>query len=246
MDLGIVDYLLKVEKLKKSYQNRGVLDVPYFELSKGTIVGLIGNNGAGKTTFLRSILDLIEVDSGRITWWGEKNTDSERWKDRVSSYIDERYLIPYLTPREFFEFVYALDNRTKNTLQYDFSKFDIFFSNEILLTNKLIRDLSTGNKSKIGIASALMQSKECVLLDEPFSHLDPSSKSELKKLIKQSAQIDKTAFILSSHDIETVYELCDKILLLSKGEVKVYSELDKETKALINNHFEPNPVGTLN
>ena len=106
---------IKIQNLKKIYNGNTVLDIDNLGVAKGELIGLVGNNGAGKTTLLRLILDLIQADDGFVESNGQKVNESETWKEYTGSYIDGRFLIDFLTPEEYFDFiadVYHIDDET--------------------------------------------------------------------------------------------------------------------------------------
>ncbi len=189
------------------------------EIQKGEIFGLVGNNGAGKTTLFSLLLDLIEPTSGFIEIEGNKVHESELWKKQVSAFIDESFLIGYLTPEEYFNFLGELRGQNKAVVAEFLKQFADFFNGEILAAGKYIRDLSKGNQKKVGIVGALIGSPEIIVLDEPFANLDPSTQIKLKKLIKTWSEKDKVTFLISSHDLAHTTEVSNRIVLLNKGEV---------------------------
>lgn len=211
--------MIKVEGLKKQYKEAVVLDVEALEIPKSECFGLVGNNGAGKTTLFRIMLDLVRASAGKVTIEGNDVSKSEDWKSRVGAYLDEHMLLSYLTPDEYFETLRKIYRLSEEDLKLHLENFKELFNDEILGKKKYIRDLSKGNLKKVGIAAALMGHPDVVLLDEPFENLDPSSQNRLKKLILQSKDNSKITFLISSHDLNHVTEICDRIVLLEKGKV---------------------------
>ncbi|WP_113925086.1 ABC transporter ATP-binding protein [Cognataquiflexum aquatile] len=211
--------MIKVEGLKKQYKEAVVLDVESLEIPKSECFGLVGNNGAGKTTLFRIMLDLVRASSGKVTFEGNDVSKTEEWKNRVGAYLDEHMLLSYLTPDEYFETLRKIYRLSEEDLKLHLENFKELFNDEILGKKKYIRDLSKGNLKKVGIAAAMMGHPEAVLLDEPFENLDPSSQNRLKKLILQSKENSKITFLISSHDLNHVTEICDRIVLLEKGRV---------------------------
>ncbi|MCL6257826.1 ABC transporter ATP-binding protein [Aquiflexum sp. TKW24L] len=211
--------MIKVEGLKKQYKEAVVLDVESLEIPKSECFGLVGNNGAGKTTLFRIMLDLVRASAGKVTIEGNDVSKTEEWKSRVGAYLDEHMLLSYLTPDEYFETLRKIYRLSEEDLKLHLESFKELFNDEILGKKKYIRDLSKGNLKKVGIAAALMGHPEVVMLDEPFENLDPSSQNRLKKLILQSKENFKITFLISSHDLNHVTEICDRIVLLEKGKV---------------------------
>ncbi len=210
--------MIRITNLVKRYQGRTVLSIEGLEIHDGEIFGLVGNNGAGKTTLLRLMLDLIKADNGLVTSDEYPVARSEMWKDYTSSFLDESFLINFLTPEEFFTFIaeeYSLGREVTNRR---LDKFSEFFNDEILGKNKkYIRDFSRGNRQKIGIASALLTEPRVLILDEPFNGLDPSSQIILKRILAQFNSEHGTMMIISSHDLNHITEICTRIAIIEKG-----------------------------
>jgi ABC-2 type transport system ATP-binding protein len=211
--------MIKIESLKKRYDGETVLDIPELEIPRGECFGLVGNNGAGKTTLFRTILDLIRPNEGRVLLEGTDVSKDEDWKMRVGAYLDEHMLLTFLTPDEYFETLRKMYGMSMEDLKLHLVKFEDFFNGEILSKKKYIRDLSKGNVKKTGIAAALMGNPEVILLDEPFENLDPSSQIRLKKLILKERNERQTTFLISSHDLVHVTDICERIVLLEKGRI---------------------------
>lgn len=211
--------MIQVSQLKKQYKEAIVLDVESLEIPKGECFGLVGNNGAGKTTLFRIILDLVRATFGQVKINGEEVTKTETWKSIVGAYLDEHMLLAYLTPDEYFQTLRKIYGMSEDDLRVHLDKFTELFNEEILGKKKYIRDLSKGNLKKVGIAAAMMGNPEVVMLDEPFENLDPSSQIRLKKLILKETELSKITFLISSHDLNHVTEICDRIVLLEKGKI---------------------------
>jgi len=211
--------MIKVENLRKQYKEAVVLDVEQLEIPKQECFGLVGNNGAGKTTLFRIMLDLVRATSGSVTMDGEDVSKNEDWKAKTGAYLDEHMLLTYLTPDEYFQTLRKIYHMSEADLELHLEKFTELFNDEIRGKKKYIRDLSKGNLKKVGIAAALVGSPEVVYLDEPFENLDPSSQIRLKKLILQEKEVSETTFLISSHDLNHVTEICDRIVLLEKGKI---------------------------
>ncbi|MDQ6903775.1 MAG: ABC transporter ATP-binding protein [Bacteroidota bacterium] len=208
--------IIEINDLTKTYNRSIVLHVDKLNIQPGETIGLVGNNGAGKTTFFRLLVDLIRADKGAVLSKGEAVAHSSHWKDYTASYLDEGFLIEYLTPEEYFDFIGSLQELSKSDVGDLLNRFNDFFNGEILNQRKYIRDLSKGNKNKIGIVAALIQNPEILILDEPFASLDPTTQFRLKVLLKNLHKQAVTTLI-SSHDLSHVTEVCDRIILLEKG-----------------------------
>ena len=211
--------MIKTYSLTKEYGGEKVLNLSELEIPKGELFGLIGNNGAGKTTFFSLLLDLIEATSGTVEINNIMVHKSEAWKPFISAFIDESYLIGYLTVEEYFYFLGSLRGKTEVEIDSWIKAYETFFNGEILNQNKYLRDFSKGNQKKVGIIGALIGQPEVIVLDEPFANLDPTTQIRLKSLIKEEAMNNGTTFLISSHDLTHVTEVCDIIVLLYKGTV---------------------------
>ncbi len=210
--------MIKVTNLLKSYHKKTVLNISDLTINDGEIFGLVGNNGAGKTTLLRLMLDLIRADSGEVRSGEHIVARSEDWKDYTASYLDEGFLIEYLTPEEFFSFIADEYRLTKEVMDQRLSGFSDFFNGEVLgQTRKYIRDFSKGNRQKIGVASALITEPGILILDEPFNSLDPTSQILLKRMLSDYNRKNGAIIIISSHDLNHVTEICTRIAIIEKG-----------------------------
>jgi len=211
--------MIHVTNLQKEYTGTTVLNLEELTINKGEVFGLVGNNGAGKTTFFSLVLDLIRASRGKVLINEIPVAKSEDWKELVSAYIDESFTIGYLTPDEYLNFIGELRNMNEPDVKAFLSQFADFFKDEILGKKKYIRDLSKGNQKKVGVVGALMGNTEVIILDEPFANLDPSSQYQLRNIIKEyGKQKDKT-ILISSHDLDHVTDVCSRIVILEKGEI---------------------------
>ena len=180
---------------------------------------LVGNNGAGKTTFFSLVLDLIRASKGRVEIDGIHVAKSEEWKEITGAYIDESFIVGYLTPDEYFSFIGELRGMNTNDIATFLTTFEEFFKDEIVGMKKFIRDLSKGNQKKVGVVGALMGTPEIILLDEPFANLDPSSQFQLRKIIKDFAAKNGNTFLISSHNLDNITDVCQRIVILEKGKI---------------------------
>jgi ABC-2 type transport system ATP-binding protein len=210
--------MIQLENLSKKYEEVTVLEVASLSISKGEHFGLVGNNGAGKTTLFSLLLDLIRPSSGKVSINKIEVAISEAWKKDTAAFIDDAFLIDYLTPEEYFAFVAQLRKISTDELQTFLAQFEEFFNGEILDQKKYLRDFSKGNQKKVGLAAAFIGSPEVVILDEPFANLDPSSQIRLKKFLTNDQNTDCT-LLISSHDLNHVTDVCDRIVLLEKGAI---------------------------
>ena len=210
--------IIEINKLIKTYGGRTVTDIEQLTINNGETVGVIGNNGAGKTTLFRMLLDLIRPDSGEILSKGHNVAHNDQWKNYTASYLDEGFLIDYLTPEEYFIFIGSLHQMGVREVMDYLHSYEEFFNGEILERGKYIRDFSKGNQNKIGITAALMQQPELLVLDEPFANLDPTTQIRLKAHLKALKSANLT-ILISSHDLNHVTDVCDRIILFEKGSV---------------------------
>lgn len=140
--------MIKATLLTKKYGQATVLNMESLEIPKGQTFGLVGNNGAGKTTFFNLLLDLIQPTTGNITNNEIQADKSEDWKPFTGSFIDESFLIGYLTPEEYFYFIGELRGMNKADIDTFLEKFTDIFNDEIIGKKKYLRDLSKGNQKK--------------------------------------------------------------------------------------------------
>lgn len=211
--------MIQVTQLSKTYNGTTVLNIPNLEIPKGQSFGLVGNNGAGKTTFFSLLLDLIQPTTGTITNNEIQVNTSEDWKPFTAAFLDESFLIGYLTAEEYFYFIGDLRGQNKADVNSLLLKHEEFFNDEILRNKKYLRDLSKGNQKKVGIIATLIGNPKVVILDEPFANLDPTTVSRLKKIIKELAENPEITVLVSSHDLQHTVEVCDRIVALNKGEI---------------------------
>ena len=220
--------MIRIENLKKQFGETCACDIPAFTINNGEILGLVGNNGAGKTTLFRLLLDLLKADGGTVTYSfvQEDGTsldinpaESEAWKQHVGAYIDEGFLIDFLTPEEFFSFLGKISGIKQEEVDERLTRFERFANGEIFGQKKLIRNLSAGNKMKVGIISALFRQPQTVILDEPFNFLDPTSQVLLKHLLKDYAEQTGSTIIISSHNLQHTIDISSRIALLEHGNI---------------------------
>jgi ABC-2 type transport system ATP-binding protein len=211
--------MIQAINLQKEYNGTTVLNLEELTINKGEIFGLVGNNGAGKTTFFSLILDLIRATRGKVIINEIPVAKSEEWKELVSAYIDESFTIGYLTPDEYFEFIGELRGMNAKDVSNFMNEFSAFFNDEIIGKKKFIRDLSKGNQKKVGVVGAFMGSPEVIVLDEPFANLDPSSQYQLRRIIKEFGANKQKTLLISSHDLDHVTDVCNRIVILEKGKI---------------------------
>ncbi len=235
--------MITVKDLIKEYNQRVVLDIESLQINEGELFGLVGNNGAGKTTFFRLLLDLIRASKGNIHSNENDVSASETWKDYTSSYLDESFLIGFLTPYEYFHFIGETYGFSKADIDHKLLDYKSFLTEEIVNEKKkYIRDFSKGNKQKIGIVSSIITEPKVLVLDEPFDGLDPTSQILLKRLLVKLNAQTKATILISSHDLNHVTEVCPRIVLLEKGKVLRDITNNPNTLAELELYFAPDKI----
>ncbi len=227
-----------VDNVKKVFGDKVALDIERYVINKGEIVGLVGNNGAGKTTLFRVMLDLLKPESGYVTINGYKTSETEDWKSVTGAFIDSSFLIDYLTPEEYFDFVGKISGMNSDDVKSQLSKFEGFMNGELLGSNTLIRNLSAGNKQKVGIIGAMLTNPGILILDEPFNFLDPSSQLAMKQLLENYNKENGATIIVSSHNLSHTLDICTHVTLLEHGVIlKDYSKGNSDMMSEIENYF---------
>ena len=223
--------MIIIDKLKKNFGEKIAVDIEHYEINQGDMLGLVGNNGAGKTTLFNLLTGVYEPSEGTITLDGHLlNADdgkviindidvsqSEDWKSITGAFIDDGFLIDYLTPEEYFYFIGKMYGLKKEEVDERLIPFERFMSGEVIGHKKLIRNYSAGNKQKIGIISAMLHYPQLLILDEPFNFLDPSSQSIIKHLLKKYNEEHQATVIISSHNLNHTVDVCPRIALLEHG-----------------------------
>lgn len=209
--------MIKISQLQKRFGTKLAVDIEQYQIAKGELLGLVGNNGAGKTTLFRLILDLLKADHGGVTLKGMAVEQTEEWKKYTGAFIDDGFLIDYLTPEEYFYFIGKMYGLKKEEVDARLQPFERFMNGEVLGQKKYIRNFSMGNKQKIGIISAMIHHPELLILDEPFNFLDPSSQSIIKHLLKRYNEEHGATVIISSHNLNHTVDVCTRIALLENG-----------------------------
>ena len=209
--------MITIDKLKKNFGEKVAEDIEHYEINQGDMLGLVGNNGAGKTTLFRLMLDLLKADDGKVIINDIDVSQSEDWKSITGAFIDDGFLIDYLTPEEYFYFIGKMYGLKKEEVDERLIPFERFMSGEVIGHKKLIRNYSAGNKQKIGIISAMLHYPQLLILDEPFNFLDPSSQSIIKHLLKKYNEEHQATVIISSHNLNHTVDVCPRIALLEHG-----------------------------
>lgn len=205
---------LKIENLIKTYGDFRALNNVSLEAENGKILGILGRNGAGKTTTIKSIMGIIEPDSGSITYDG---VDIRKTKVSIGYLPEERGLYVNAVVKDQLLYFAMLNGMDKKKALAEIKKLLEEFKIPGYL-NKKVKTLSKGNKQKIQLISAILHKPQIVILDEPFSGLDPVN-IELFKNTVLNLKKQGTTILFSSHRMEDVEEMCDRIVMLNKGNV---------------------------
>lgn len=222
--------MIQTTNLSKNYNQTTVLKIDELSIPKGQTFGLVGNNGAGKTTFFNLLLDLIQPTTGHLVSKDIQVNKSEDWKPYTSAFLDESFLVGYLTPEEYFYFIGDLRGMNKADIDTFLEQFEEMFNGEILGRKKYLRDLSKGNQKKAGVVAALIGDPQVIILDEPFANLDPTTQIRLKKILGSLTENKEITVLISSHDLNHVTEVCERIVVLDKGEM--VRDIETSTKTL--------------
>lgn len=212
--------MLKIKDLKKSY-DLFHLDVS-FEIPRGCITGLIGANGAGKSTIFKGILDLISVDGGTIEIFGKDyKTLSNKDKENLGVVLAESGFSSYLTVQDVTKILDSMYSQFDKTMFLDYCK------RYHLPLKKQIKEFSTGMKAKLKILTAISHKAEFLLLDEPTTGLDVLAREELLSMLREYMEENENRTILISSHISTDLEgLCDDLYMIDSGKVVLHEEID--------------------
>lgn len=228
-----------IENLRKNFGEKTAVNINQFEIPSGQILGLVGNNGAGKSTLFRLMLDLIKADEGRVLMGSTDVSQTEEWKSWTGAFVDESFLIDYLTPDEYFQFVARISGTPDEEYQSFLARFEHFMAGELMGQNKLIRNLSAGNKQKVGIVAAMLLRPKVLILDEPFNFLDPSSQSAIKNLLLEYNRETGATILVSSHNLQHTMDISPRIALLENGVIiRDIDNADGKAQEELENYFK--------
>lgn len=206
--------MLEIKNVSKSFGKVKALDHVSFNVEKGDLFGLIGQNGAGKSTLFRCIMDFFDEYEGEILYDG--NLMKSLPLEKIGFLPEERSLSPKKTIEEeikYFARLNLMKGLDKKTLQKYFDKFEIKGK-----LNDKIKDLSKGNQQKVQLLASLIYKPDFLILDEPFSGLDPYNIRLLQDIIKEVNE-SGTTIIFSSHNMENIEDMCNKLVMLKDGQV---------------------------
>lgn len=226
--------MISIKNLLKSYEQKFTLKIDSLSLHEGSIIGLIGSNGAGKTTLLRLLSGLIKPDDGSIKLNELDVTQNQiKVKKHLGIIPTDSILYPKLTLLDHLNFLkstYKIDNNTfTERTNHLFSVMN--FTNEPYMR---IEELSHGNQKKCLLCVALIHNPEVLLLDEPLNGVDPISARNIKEYLKHLAYNERKIILISSHIIESMEKLCDRVLIIQSGSIVD----DIDVKKLQNRHVD--------
>jgi ABC-2 type transport system ATP-binding protein len=215
--------IVNFSNICKRFGETRAVDNLSFDVQPGEIFGLLGPNGAGKTTSIRMILDIFEPDSGHISVLDGPMTEEK--KNRIGYLPEERGLYQEIALERCLTFLATLkgmeESRAKSTLEDYLKKFDLYNHRD-----KKVKELSKGMQQKAQLITTLVHDPELVIIDEPFTSLDPVNTEMVKDMLEMKRDEGK-AIIMSTHQMNQVEELCDRILLIDHGRRVLYGTLQE-------------------
>ncbi|MDN6345099.1 MAG: ABC transporter ATP-binding protein [Tetragenococcus koreensis] len=239
--------MLEVKNLSKSFGNYKAVDDLTFTIDKGQIMGLIGQNGAGKTTTFRLILNFLQADQGEILWNGRHLSDKEY---NIIGYLpEERGLYPRITVQEQLIYFARLRGKTKKEILPKIDEWMEKFQVKGKKSDK-VKTLSKGNQQKIQLIATLIHEPDLIILDEPFSGLDPVNAELLKDGIMDLKE-KGSCVIFSSHNMDNVEKICDHLIMLNngravlKGDVHEIRESFGRTKVFLESDLTKDEVAQM-
>lgn len=233
---------IQINHVSKAFGKTRAVDDVSFEVEKGEIFGLLGPNGAGKTTMIRVMLDIFKPDQGEVYLYG--NTINENIKKRIGYLPEERGLYKDLQLEPtliYLATLKGLDASTARTnLQQWLRQFDL-----IEHKSKKIQELSRGMQQKAQIIATLLHDPDLIIVDEPFSGLDPVNTRLVKDILNEERRKGKT-IIMSTHQMHQVEAMCDRIVLIDKGQVVLYGQVDEIKRNFAGNAILIEAQGEIN
>ncbi len=219
---------IRLENIEKSLGNRKILKGISFSVETGDIFGYLGPNGAGKTTTIRIILGLYKIDSGKLDVLGQ-DIESSDTRKKIGFILDLDGLYDGMTAREnliFYSRIYGMvlaEERMDNLLDM------------VELTGRgddRVFTYSTGMRQRLALARSMVHDPEILVLDEPTSGVDPSGQIQIRKILLDLAHKEKKTIILSSHNLDEVQRICNRIAIIDRGEIKLLGELEDLRKKM--------------
>ncbi len=232
---------VEVSHVRKSFGSIHAVDDVSFNVEKGELFGLLGPNGAGKTTTIRLVLDIFKPDSGQVRLLGGSMEETK--KDRIGYMPEERGLYQDIQLERVLVYLATLkgvptDEARRRTGEY-LERFDL-----AAFKNKKVKDLSKGMQQKAQIIATLLHKPELIIIDEPFGGLDPVNTQMVKSLLLEQRSQGAT-IMMSTHQMHQVEELCDRILLINRGRVILYGDLNDIRRHYTGHAVLVRPVGVL-
>ncbi len=231
------DPFISIKNLNKRYGRIPAIDQMNLDIFSNELIGIVGNNGSGKTTFLKLLLDLLLPDSGSVFFRGKNVHRSDHWKHKTGAYIDESFLIDYLTPGEYIRLLGQMRGLSLAAIEECLDRMRQFVTFNIIRESKLIRSLSDGNKHKLGILGAVLFKTELIILDEPFNFLDPASQHDLVRILRESVVKQKATIIISSHNLQFVSQICSRVILFESGRIMDDFQNSPESLSRLKTYF---------
>lgn len=215
-------YILEVKNLKKDYKNVTVLKDVNFKMEYGKILGLLGRNGVGKTTLLKTILGLNALYEGEILFKGERLTPQKvSLMNKIGSLVDVSFFED-LTAYENLKIILMITPGIKNS-EINSKIYKVLeFVDMTKAKKQKVKTFSFGMKQRLALAQALISEPDFLILDEPFVGLDPIGILEIKSILKKLCKEEGKSIIFSSHQLDEVEDLADDIMILSDGKIKLY------------------------
>lgn len=222
-----MEKILEIKNLKKSYNNKRILDIDSLEIEKGAIYGLIGKNGAGKSTLMKLILGLVKKDEGMIKVFGHKlnSKNQKKFNKDFGALIENPSFYDHLTGYENLEIVCRLKGIEKEEI---LKTLDLVGLNHV--GKKKAREYSLGMKQRLGIAMALIGNPKLLILDEPINGLDPQGIEEMRNLFKDIVKNTPTSILISSHILDEIEKISSHIGILKDGQLTYNGSLEEYRK----------------
>lgn len=224
--------IISVERIYKRFAKKQILTDVSFSVNRGEIFGILGKNGAGKTVLINTLLGLIKPDKGKIRVFGmDLETNLTPIRQRVNLAASYQNLQTQATIRDnlnLFAGLYGV-NRPQQKIDRLLRQFKIL---ELADKNKKLYHLSSGENTKVMLSKALINDPEILYLDEPTAYLDPLSRDQIIKMIKLLIKERQTTFVYTSHNLEEITKLCDRVIVLRQGKISYLGKIPSRTELI--------------
>jgi ABC-2 type transport system ATP-binding protein len=217
---------IEVNNISKTFGSQKALDEVSFEVKPGEIFGLLGPNGAGKTTCIRIVLDIFKPDSGSVKLFG--NGMSEEKKDQIGYLPEERGLYQDINLEECLNYLASLKGLSSSESHKRINEYLIRFNLDEHKKKK-VKELSKGMQQKAQLITTLVHDPKLIIIDEPFSALDPLNTQIVKDILREQRDLGKT-IVMCTHQMHQVEELCDRLVLINQGKSVLYGALSEVQK----------------